>query len=57
MVPAAESVRRYSRFFKKRNVSRVLDYGTGKMRNAVYLSNEGFRSHSVAAIYQKETAS
>lgn len=47
MVPAAESVRRYSRFFKKQNVTSVLDYGTGKMRNAVYLSGEGFRIFAV----------
>lgn len=42
MSPAAESVRRYSRFFKQQNAVNVLDYGTGNMRNAVYLSTQGF---------------
>ncbi len=43
MTRAAESVRRYSRFFKKQNALKVLDYGTGNMRNAVFLSDQGFR--------------
>lgn len=42
MSTAAESVRRYSRFFKTRHAMDVLDYGTGTMRNAVYLGKEGF---------------
>jgi tellurite methyltransferase len=42
MVKAAESVRRYSRFFKNRNTEKVLDYGTGTMRNALFLAREGF---------------
>jgi SAM-dependent methyltransferase len=42
MVNAAESIRRYSRFFKKQNARKVLDYGTGTMRNALYLAREGF---------------
>jgi len=42
MSPAAESVRRYNRFFKQQNAVNVLDYGTGNMRNAVYLSDQGF---------------
>jgi cyclopropane fatty-acyl-phospholipid synthase-like methyltransferase len=42
MVAVAESVRRYSRFFKKQHAMDVLDYGTGTMRNAVYLAQEGF---------------
>ncbi|HEY5995990.1 MAG TPA: class I SAM-dependent methyltransferase, partial [Candidatus Deferrimicrobiaceae bacterium] len=33
--------------FKNQKVSSVLDYGTGKMRNAVYLSGEGFRIYAV----------
>ncbi|MCM0081447.1 class I SAM-dependent methyltransferase [Geomonas sp. Red32] len=47
MSTASEGVRRYSRFFKKQSALRVLDYGTGTMRNAIYLSREGF--HVVAA--------
>ena len=42
MSTAAESVRRYSRFFKSQQAMDVLDYGTGSMRNAVYLAQEGF---------------
>ena len=46
MVKAAESVRRYSRFFKKQNAEKVLDYGTGTMRNALFLAREGFRVYA-----------
>jgi tellurite methyltransferase len=42
MCAAAESVRRYSRFFKTQHAVKVLDYGTGTMRNACYLSEQGF---------------
>lgn len=42
MVAVAESVKRYSRFFKKQHALDVLDYGTGTMRNAVYMAQEGF---------------
>ena len=42
MAAVAESVKRYSRFFKKQQAMDVLDYGTGTMRNAVYLAQEGF---------------
>jgi tellurite methyltransferase len=46
MSRASESVRRYSNFFKKQSAFRVLDYGTGTLRNAVYLSQQGFRVHA-----------
>jgi 2-polyprenyl-3-methyl-5-hydroxy-6-metoxy-1,4-benzoquinol methylase len=46
MVKAAESIRRYSRFFKKQNAQKVLDYGTGTMRNALFLAREGFRVYA-----------
>lgn len=46
MCAAAESVRRYSRFFKQQNAVNVLDYGTGNMRNALYLSQQGFRVYA-----------
>jgi tellurite methyltransferase len=42
MAAVAESVKRYSRFFKTRHAMEVLDYGTGSMRNAVYLAEQGF---------------
>ena len=42
MCAAAESVRRYSRFFKTQQALKVLDYGTGTMRNAFYLAEQGF---------------
>jgi tellurite methyltransferase len=46
MVAVAESVRRYSRFFKTQHAMDVLDYGTGTMRNAVYLAKEGFNVYA-----------
>ena len=46
MSVASESVRRYSRFFKKQDALKVLDYGTGTLRNAVYLAQQGFRVHA-----------
>ena len=46
MSTAAESVRRYSRFFKSRQAMVVLDYGTGTMRNAVYLAQEGYNVYA-----------
>ena len=42
MAMAASSVIRYCRFFEKQNVTRVLDYGAGTLRNALYLTNQGF---------------
>ena len=42
MAAVAESVKRYSRFFKTQHATEVLDYGTGTMRNAVYLAQQGF---------------
>lgn len=43
MAIVAESVRRYSSFFRKRQAINVLDYGTGTMRNALYMANQGFK--------------
>jgi len=43
---ASESVRRYSRFFKKQRALDVLDYGAGTLRNSLYLSREGFRVYA-----------
>ena len=42
MATVAESVKRYSTFFKKHAATTVLDYGTGTMRNARYLEKQGF---------------
>ncbi|MBI2355421.1 MAG: class I SAM-dependent methyltransferase [Deltaproteobacteria bacterium] len=42
----AESVRRYSPFFKIQKALKVLDYGTGTMRNALYLTDRGFRVYA-----------
>ena len=46
MAIEAESVRRFSSFFKKRNAAKVLDYGTGTMRNAVFLAGKGFKVYA-----------
>lgn len=46
MRSTAESVRRYAPFFKKQQVVDVLDYGTGTMRNAVYMARNGFRVYA-----------
>lgn len=54
MSAVAESVRRYSRFFKTRQAFDVLDYGTGTMRNAVYLVNEGFSVYAADVPEQVE---
>jgi cyclopropane fatty-acyl-phospholipid synthase-like methyltransferase len=43
MAIVAESVRRYSTFFRKRQATNVLDYGTGTMRNALFMANQGFK--------------
>ncbi len=46
MAAVAESIKRYSRFFKTQQAMDVLDYGTGTMRNAVYLAQEGFNVYA-----------
>lgn len=43
MAIVAESVRRYSTFFKMHQAYNVLDYGTGNMRNALFLADQGFK--------------
>jgi len=42
MTQAAKSITRYSPFFRHRQASTVLDYGAGKLRNALYLADQGF---------------
>ena len=39
---AAKGVARYANFFKTQGALKVLDYGTGTMRNALYLAERGF---------------
>jgi SAM-dependent methyltransferase len=46
MSQTAVSVRRYSRFFRQQGATKVLDYGTGTMRNALYLAEEGFKVYA-----------
>lgn len=42
MTKAANSVIRYSRYFSSAGVVKVLDYGAGTLRNALYLADQGF---------------
>ena len=46
MAREAESIRRFSTFFKKHKVTSVLDYGTGTMRNTHFLADQGFRVYA-----------
>lgn len=46
MAAVAESIKRYSQFFIKQRAMDVLDYGTGTMRNAVYLARQGFNVYA-----------
>ena len=41
-MPAAASVIRYYKFFLHKKVRKVLDYGAGKLRNSIFLAEEGF---------------
>ncbi len=42
MSPVALSVIRYAPFFKMKSALKVLDYGAGRLRNALYLADAGF---------------
>lgn len=42
MIKPATSIIRYTRFFRLIRANRVLDYGTGSLRNALYLTDQGF---------------
>lgn len=46
MTRAAASVVRYARFFKQVNANKVLDYGAGSLRNALFLWERGFRVYA-----------
>lgn len=54
MALAAESVRRYSRFFCKSDVRTVLDYGAGNLRNARFLARQGFTVYAADVPEQVE---
>jgi cyclopropane fatty-acyl-phospholipid synthase-like methyltransferase len=43
MAIVAESIRRYSTFFRKSHATTVLDDGTGTMRNALFMADQGFK--------------
>ena len=42
MIKPATSIIRYTRFFRLIRANRVLDYGTGSLRNELYLTDQGF---------------
>ena len=46
MAAVAASVGRYCRFFQKQHAYNVLDYGAGKLRNALFLADAGFRVYA-----------
>ena len=46
MTRAAISVTRYARFFALAGVRRVLDYGAGRLRNSLYLAEQGFQVYA-----------
>lgn len=46
MSPVALSVKRYAPFFKRKNALKVLDYGAGKLRNALFLAEAGFHVYA-----------
>ncbi|GFO65102.1 class I SAM-dependent methyltransferase [Geomonas paludis] len=46
MLIPATSVIRYARYFRLAKVHRVLDYGAGLLRNALYLTEQGFEVYA-----------
>ncbi|WP_224982954.1 class I SAM-dependent methyltransferase [Geomonas agri] len=46
MLRPASSVIRYACYFRLAKVHRVLDYGAGLLRNALYLTEEGFQVYA-----------
>ncbi|MBJ6752453.1 class I SAM-dependent methyltransferase [Geomonas anaerohicana] len=46
MIRPASSVTRYARYFRFAQVHSVLDYGAGLLRNALYLTEEGFQVYA-----------
>ena len=54
MSRVATSVRRFSTFFKQKKALDVLDYGTGTMRNALFMADRGFRVYAADLPLQVE---
>lgn len=46
MARAAESIERFTEFFRQHRVSRILDYGAGTLRNATFLADRGFQVYA-----------
>lgn len=46
MTTAAESILRYTGFFRKSGAETVLDYGAGTLRNSLYLAGHGFNVYA-----------
>jgi tellurite methyltransferase len=46
MSSVAKSVELYAPFFKSRKTRKILDYGAGKLRNALFLTKAGFRVYA-----------
>lgn len=46
MTRPATSVIRYARFFRLSRANKVLDYGAGTLRNALYLADRGFKVYA-----------
>lgn len=46
MSSAAKSVEIYAPFFKNKKTRKILDYGAGKLRNALFLTEAGFRVYA-----------
>jgi len=55
MTKAANSVSLYSRFFSLSHADTVLDYGTGTLRNALYLAEQGFTVYAADLPEQVQT--
>jgi tellurite methyltransferase len=52
MTVVAHSVEIYCRYFQLNDARTVLDYGTGTMRNAVYLLDHGFQVYAADLVEQ-----
>ncbi|ACH39939.1 tellurite resistance protein TehB-related SAM-dependent methyltransferase, putative [Citrifermentans bemidjiense Bem] len=51
-IKPATSIIRYTRFFRLIRANRVLDYGTGSLRNALYLTEQGFTVYAADVLEQ-----
>jgi tellurite methyltransferase len=55
MTKEAASVTRYSRFFSQSKADTVLDYGSGTLRNSLYLAQRGFTVYAADLPEQVES--